>query len=350
MFDFLRWIHHKRDVPPGTLLYAGEEKNFVPFLRVHSYDTNNLDSRTADALDQDSLPSGRVNFVHVVGVHHPEMIRTIGTQLGFPTLALEDVMNMGQRAKLAWLDDDTGFVVMKNVQMADHRLESRQVSLFWRNGLVVVFTEEDDGLLDGILARLGKGKGKLRSTGSAYLVAAILDALVDRHLAALGELGELSEKLEASLLEETTDDNLGQLYEIKRETILLRNILMPVQDIFKALLREDAETPEEALPYLRDVAEHSAQSVEGTFALHDILKSMIDYQISMIGIRTNKVMQFLTVIATLFIPLTFIAGVYGMNFQNMPELQWRYGYFLALGLMGAVGVIMLVYFVRKKLL
>lgn len=350
MFDFLRWITLKSDAPPGSLVFAGETKAFTPSVVIRSYDERRVAERewTADtALD---LEPGMNHLVHVAGVHDADLIRNVGEALSFPVLALEDVMNTGQRPKFTWTDDETGFLVLKSVDVEDMHLESEQVAIFWRDGLVAVFTENESDVLVGICERLNKAKSRMRSRGSAYMLSAVIDAVVDRELMALGKLGELAERLESELLDGTTDDLLGQLYQIKRETILLRNTLLPVGDIFKALQRDEAEFPEDSLPYLRDVAGHNAQALEGSFALHDILKTMIDYQISIIGIRTNSVMQFLTIIATIFIPLTFIAGIYGMNFQYMPELQWKYGYFIALGVMGAVAVGMLGYFIKKKLL
>eukprot|EP00828_Plagiopyla_frontata_P046069 TRINITY_DN8068_c0_g1_i3.p2 TRINITY_DN8068_c0_g1~~TRINITY_DN8068_c0_g1_i3.p2 ORF type:complete len:220 (-),score=50.63 TRINITY_DN8068_c0_g1_i3:353-1012(-) len=181
-------------------------------------------------------------------------------------------------------------------------------------------------------------------------MSAVLDDMVDSHTQALTTRSDTAQNLENRLEEKLSDDLLGDLYTLKRETSLSRNALLPVREIFKGLLREDAEIPQDVIPYLQDTAGHHDQTIETLSALHDILKSMIDYQISLIGIRTNKVMQLLTVIATIFIPLTFIAGIYGMNFANMPELQWRYGYHTIMGLMGAVGVGMAIYFKRKKYL
>jgi len=350
MFDFLQWTRFKRDVPPGTLLYAGEKKDFSPNVSGYAYDEQGMVELSIENTDDIEIQPGRTLFIHVQGVHKPNLIKEFGHAFQFPPLALEDVMNTGQRPKQVWLDDETGFIVVKNVSIEEEELHNEQVSLFWRDDFVIVFSENQTDMFDGILGRIRKGKGRIRKGGATYLVTAILDAIVDKHLSALGKLGEAAERLEADLLEKTTDDLLNQLYRIKRETILLRNTLVPVQDIFKKLLAEESETNEITLAYLRDVADHHTQAVEGTVALHDILKSMIDYQISLIGIRTNSVMQFLTIIATIFIPLTFIAGIYGMNFQYMPELQWRYGYFVCMAVMGVLGVSMFIYFIRKKML
>lgn len=350
MFDFVQWTRSKRDVPPGTLIYAGEKKDFAPSMTGYCYDEQGLDELEASSASDITLQPGRTLFLHVQGVHKPTLIREFGQAFQLPPLALEDVMNTGQRPKHVWLDDETGFIVVKNVSIQDGNVHNEQISLFWREGIVIVFSENPTDLFDGILGRIRKGKGRIRKGGATYLVTAILDAVVDRHLSALSKLGESAEGLEAELLEKTTDDLLNVLYLLKRETILLRNTLVPVQEIFKKMLGEDAELNDITLAYLRDVADHHTQAVEGTVALHDILKSMIDHQISLIGIHTNKVMQFLTIIATIFIPLTFIAGVYGMNFQYMPELQWRYGYFISLAVMGVIGLGMFIYFFRKRML
>jgi magnesium transporter len=350
MFESLRWMTIKSDSAPGTLIYAGKRRDFVPFIETCSYSRDEVVEACLVPGEPIALVPDRVNLVVVIGIHDVETIRRVGAELNFPLLALEDVMNAGQRPKFAWADDETGFIVLKNLGHDQGELVSEQVSLFWRENLVAVFLEREDDLLDGVLGRIKKGKGRIRTESSAYLMAAVLDVLVDGNMDTLSRFSEQAEILEAQLDRKATDDLLGRLYELKREVILMRNLLIPVREIFKSLLSEDAEVPQTVLPFLRDMAGHHEQVVDNATALHDILKSMIDYQISLIGMRTNRVMQFLTVIATIFIPLTFIAGVYGMNFQYMPELSWRYGYFFALGVMGVTALVMLFYFVRKRFL
>jgi len=349
MFDFLRWNLLKLDAAPGTLIYAGEARDFTPTIIHCAYDAQSLDEHREMSAGFAPDP-GRMNLLVVTGVHQPELIKELSASLDLPLLYTEDVLNTGQRPTLAWADQNTGFVVMRHLMVEDAQVVNEQVSMLWRDGLVVVFLERESGLLDGVLSRIRQGRGRIRKADATYLMAAILDALVDSHTLALAAIGDLAQDLENRLTATLSDALLGELYELKRETILARNALMPERDIFKGLLRDDAEVPPDVLPYIQDTAGHHEQTLEGVVSMHDILKSMIDYQISLIGIRTNKVMQLLTVTATIFIPLTFIAGVYGMNFQHMPELTWRYGYHTVLGLMCAVGVGMLVYFKKKKYL
>jgi magnesium transporter len=350
MFDSLRWMRIKHDSAPGSLIYAGEARDFAPFIECCAYGADGVTEARLEPGESIVLAPGRVNLVVVVGIHDAETVRRVGAELGFAALALEDVMNAGQRPKFSWADDETAFIVLKNLAEKDGELVSEQVSLFWRDNLVAVFLEREDDLLDGVLGRIRKGKGRLRTEGGAYLMCAILDVLVDCNIDTLTRFGDLAETLETRLAGRATDDMLTQLYTLKREVILLRNHLVPMREIFKALLSDEAELPETVLPFLRDAAGHHEQAVDAATTLHDILKSMIDYQISLISMRTNRVMQFLTVIATIFIPLTFIAGVYGMNFEYMPELSWRYGYYYSLGVMGVVGGAMLVYFLRRRFL
>ena len=350
MFDFLKWNRVKLDAAPGTLIYAGAHRDFVPSVTTYSYGPDKVEEECALSAEGIVLRQDCINFLVVTGVHQPELIKGLGTKLSIPPLFLEDVLNTGQRPQFVWADDDTGFIVMKHMVFEDSLLKSEQVSLFWRDNLVVVFLERESDLLDGVLARIHKGKGRIRRSDSSYLMVAILDALVDQHMLALARFGDAAQVIENKLSVRAADDILGELYELKRETILLRNTLLPIREIFKSLLRDDTEIPAQVLPFLVDVVGHHEQTLEGATSLHDILKSMIDYQISLIGIRTNKVMQFLTVIATVFIPLTFIAGVYGMNFKYMPELEWHYGYHAVMAFMGVVGVGMLLYFYRKRLL
>ena len=350
MFDFLRWNLLKLDAAPGTMVYAGEKRDFSPSILHCAYGEDGLEERAVAPESGFTPVPGRVNLLVVTGVHQPEVVKSIGASLELSPLYIEDILNTGQRPTFAWADQNTGFLVMRHLVVVDGQVVNEQVSVVWREGLVAVFLERDSGLLDGVLTRIRQGRGRIRRADAVYLMASVLDALVDSHTLALAAIGDLAQDLESRLMQHLSDSLLGELYELKRETILARNALMPERDIFKELLHEDAEVPPDVLPFLRDTAGHHEQTLEGVSSLHDILKSMIDYQLSIIGIRTNKVMQLLTVTATIFIPLTFIAGVYGMNFANMPELQWRYGYHLALGLMLAVGVGMLTYFKRRKYL
>ena len=350
MFDHLRWSRIKHGEAPGSLVYAGTQRTFSPFLLHYAYRGEDFFESRLDAGTPFSPVEDRINLLVVVGVHLPEVVKAVGASLNLSLLSLEDVMNTGQRPKLEWVDDDTGFIVMKHMDIKEEALESEQVSLFWRQDLVVVFLEKESDLLSGLIQRIKKGKGRIRSSDSSYLLAAILDGLVDQQMSALTQTSESAQELEAQLGQEVTSAFLGKLYELKRELIFFRNILLPVREIFISLLREDAEVAETVLPYLRDIEGHHEQVVDGVTVLHDILRSMIDYQVALIGIRTHKIMQFLTIIATIFIPSSFIAGVYGMNFAYMPELQWKYGYFVALGVMGALVMVMLVYFFRKRFL
>jgi len=350
MFDFLRWNLLKLDAAPGTMIYAGEKRDFQPTILHCAYDADNIEERVLAPETGFTPVPGRVNLLVVTGVHQPEVVKSIGASLNVSPLYIEDILNTGQRPTFTWADPTTGFLVMRHLKMNGAELVDEQVSVLWRDGLVAVFLERESGLLDGLLTRIRQGRGKIRRVDAVYLTAAILDTLVDSHTLALAAIGELAQDLENRLMQHLSDSLLEELYELKRETILARNALMPERDIFKGLLHDDAEVPSDVLPYLQGTAGHLEQTLEAVSSLHDILKSMIDFQISLIGIRTNKVMQLLTVTATIFIPLTFIAGVYGMNFTNMPELQWHYGYHLVLGLMLVVGVGMLLYFKRKKYL
>lgn len=350
MFDFLKWNRVKLDAAPGTLIYAGAERDFTPSVTTYAYGPDGVAEECVLSADGVELAEGRINLVVVTGIHRTELVNGMGARLGISPLVLEDMLNTGQRPQFVWADDDTGFIVMKHMMVRDGLLKAEQVSLLWRDNLVAVFLERESDLLDGVLSRIRKGKGRIRRSDASYLMVAILDALVDQHMLALARFGDAAQNLEARLGLRVDDAILGELYELKREIILLRNLLLPIREIFKALLRDDTEIPDQVQPFLADVVGHHEQTLEGAAALHDILKSMIDYQISLIGIRTNRVMQFLTVIATVFIPLTFIAGVYGMNFKNMPELEWRYGYYAIMGLMGVIGAGMFWYFHRKKML
>jgi magnesium transporter len=228
-------------------------------------------------------------------------------------------------------------------------LAEEQISLFWRGRTVLVFQENEEDTLAPVIDRIRRGKGRVRNAGPDYLAAVLLDLAADTYSAALAALSEQVELFEEEVMRRPDRDTITRIYEVQREVLALRNSVLPLKDMLARLLRgELGELRDETEPYLRDVMDHALQAEDGVDSLHALLGGLMDMHISLSGMRMNEIMKVLTVIATIFIPLTFIVGVYGMNFAYMPELQWRYGYFLVLALMAAVAVIMLLYFRRKR--
>ncbi|MGE4504284.1 MAG: magnesium/cobalt transporter CorA [Desulfovibrionaceae bacterium] len=351
MLDFLKWHTLKQDQHAGSLVYAGGEKTFRPRVELTAYDDNDMMERELDP-GGPARPScvGMRHLVRVVGVHDPEVVRRVGEWYGAHPLLLEDAMNLGQRPTLTFPDEGGAFVVLKDVayDKATGRLDQEQISLLLTEQTVVAFQENDDAPFAGFLSRLRASRGRARSAGATYLFITLIDAVIDRHFAAVAALNERAEAIENALEERQSEQAVHSLYRLMREVVQLRSILLPTRDVLTELARsEDLEISEGTVPYLDKVCEHAAQVADAAVALHEILSSMLDAQVSISGMRMNRIMKLLTLISTIFIPLTFLAGIYGMNFRYMPELDWKYGYFALLGIMAALVLVMLALFRRR---
>lgn len=352
MLELFKQLGARRDVAPGTLEYMGRARSFSPVLLHVAYDGQTLREEILDpAGPRPDLDDGLTHFLSLVGVHDPDVVRRVGAWFDLHPLVLEDVISGSQRPKLNDRGDSC-FSTLRNVlyHRDDRRMEEEQVSIHWGPNHVLAFQESEDDAWAGVLNRLRRGGLRIRAGGAQYLAVALFDALVDGAMDALGLLSGEVEDLEARLSGRQEEEGLLEAYRIRRDCILLlRNVLLPTQEVLGTLKRGEAgEMAGEAAPYLEDVAEHALHAGEAAKVLHDILSGIMDAHVSLAGLRMNNVMRVLTVVATIFIPLTFVAGVYGMNFEYMPELKWHWGYFVALGFMAALGLGMVWYFARKR--
>lgn len=339
----------QRGAAPGT--HAAPEVGAPQAVRLFTFDADSLAERELDptaALPPLGEP-GKVTWIDVHGLGDGTLVERLGERFGLHPLALADVMNVGQRPKLE--DYDTFlYIVVRMLDLdAERRLTSEQVSLFIGPGWTISVQERPGDCLDGLRARLRKGLKRVRNAGADYLGVQILDSIVDGYFPVLEVYGERLEEIETRVLEKPGKAVLSQVYEVKRDLMALRRACWPTRDMLSTFLHEGDELlSHESRPYLRDTADHVIQIVELTETYRELAGSFIDVYLSSISQRTNEVMRVLTVIATIFIPLTFLAGVYGMNFDrsvpgNMPELGWPYGYpgFLALCLGVGVGLLVL---------
>ena len=348
MLDFLQWRIMKSDTAPGSLVYAGPDKSFTPSVSLCSFGPDGIEERPIDG-DPPDTGDGRTHLVQLVGVHDADRVGRIGAWLDIHPLILEDIMNTGQRPKLD-TDEDALFMVLKDVETdpGTGRAKLRQLGIYWSGSTVLTFQEHAAQPWAGVLARIRSGKGRIRKAGAAYLAVALADAVVKQYYAVLDDLNNRAEQVEEDLCERLTEDGIMALYGLKREVVLLRSVFIPARDMLDDLARQEASPiPEETMPYLADARDHAQQVVEAATTLHDILSDMLSVQMSLAGMHMNNVMKVLTVIATIFIPLTFLAGIYGMNFDTMPELHWPFGYPLLLGVMVLIAVGMIAVFKRR---
>ncbi len=345
----------KSGLPPGTLVHIGEEKTDRVKITLIRYNEREVHEEEIEGLDhlEEPPPEGGeswVTWINLEGVHHPETIEKVGKYYGIHPLTLEDIVNTEQRPKIEEYDDYL-FVVLKTFDSTEHPDEPiiDQISLVLKPNMVISFEERSDEICNIVKNRIRSGKGRVRKAGSDYLAYCLIDAVVDHYFNILEKLGEEIESLEEELIAKPDKMTLQRIHRMKRHMILFRRSVWPLREAVGSLLRgEFALTQKTTLVYLRDVYDHVIHVIDSIEIYREMLAGMIDIYLSSISNRMNEVMKVLTVIATIFMPLTFIAGLYGMNFKNMPELDWRWGYPAVLLLMATVVVYMLFYFRRKK--
>ena len=343
----------KSGLPPGTLVHVGVPRAEEPRITAMVYDASRLLEEELETIG-DAFPLSEaptVTWINVDGIHQVKVVEELGQRLGLHPLVLEDILNPEQRPKMEDLGDYL-YMVVKMLDWDDARGEmtTEQMSVLVGANYVVSLQEHPGGdVLDPIRVRIREAKGSIREEGPDYLAYAILDGVVDRYFGVLEGLGEKVEALEEELVAHPTPDTLQDLHELKRAMIFMRKSVWPLREVVAALDRGGSSIIQESTRvYLRDVYDHTVQVMDAVETLRDMLSGMLDIYLSSISNRMNEVMKVLTVFASIFIPLTFIAGVYGMNFAHMPELEWWWAYPLLWLVMLAVAVTMLVYFRRKR--
>jgi magnesium transporter len=343
----------KVGLPSGSLVYTGEQAAGSIDVTLIDYDEQVFEERSLKTVDECVLYRNKptATWINVDGVHDPAMIEKLGECFGLHRLVTEDVMSVVQRPKMEDYGDYL-FVVVKMLTYDDkeRKVVPEQVSLILGRNFLLSFQEGIKGdVFPLIRDRLRAGRGTIRKKGVDYLAYSLLDALVDGYFVILEKLGERIDQLEEELIASPGKAIMEQLYQLKRELLFLHKAVWPLREVIASLERRESPIIHETTaPYLRDVYDHVVQVIDSVEIYRDMLSTMLDLYLSSVSFRLNEVMKVLTIIATIFMPLTFIAGVYGMNFKYMPELEWRSGYFLSLGLMGAIAVGMLVFFRRKK--
>jgi magnesium transporter len=353
MPDSIRKRSQKAGLPPGALVHVGEPRLEKTRITTMVYDTSHLDEEVLDTVPEvfplEEAPA--VTWINVDGIHEVEIVEELGARLGLHPLVLEDILNPDQRPKMEDLGEYL-YVVLKMLDWDELRGEmtTEQVSLLVGANYVISLQERPGGdVLDPIRQRIREAKGNIREEGPDYLAYAILDGVVDRYFGVLEGLGEKVEDLEEELVANPTPETLQGLHDMKREMIFIRKSVWPLREVAAALERGGSPLIEESTrPYLRDVYDHIIQVMDAVETLRDMLSGMLDIYLSSISNRMNEVMKVLTIFAAVFIPLTFIVGVYGMNFVYMPELTWRWGYPVVWLVMLGAGFAMLWFFKRRR--
>ena len=342
----------KAGLPPGTLVHIGEKRAEQMRITLIDYNEENVQERVIEKIEEcfpfKEMPT--VTWINIDGLNSVETIEKIGKHFELHPLVLEDILNTGQRPKCEDYEKCL-YMVLKMLRYngEDNSVRSEQISLVLGQNFVISFQEEVGDVFEQIRDRIRNAKGRIRKMSADYLAYALIDAIVDNYFLILEKMGEQIESMEEELIAKPSDKTVRRIHALKRELIFLRKSVWPLRELINSMEKTESSLISDSTePYLRDVYDHTIQVIDTVEGFRDMVSGMLDIYLSSISNRMNAVMKVLTIIATIFIPLTFIAGVYGMNFKGMPELEWKWGYPIVLIVMAVVAAVMLIYFKRKK--
>lgn len=345
---------HKIGLAPGTMVHIGKQEKLPT--RVHSFLWNHEECREEAGLPNEETLSelakrDGILWVNVDGLHEVEKIASIGTRFSLHPLELEDIVNTEQRPKIEDFDDHISVMLkMLSYNTEENRVESEHITLVLADKTVLSFQEERSGDIFGPLRdRLRSNRGNIRSQTPDYFLYSLMDSIVDNYFVCLEKIGERIDEIEDRLFKVQSYDMINEIHDLKRELLYLRKLIWPVRDIIREILRLKSELISESTEaYFRDLLDHAIQMIDNLELFREMLNGLASLHMSSLSMRLNEIMRVLTIISTIFIPLTFIAGVYGMNFRFMPEIAWEYGYPVIWGLMLAVALGMMVWFKHRR--
>jgi len=353
MTESLRNASEKTGLPPGTLVHVGDVLETVTRMSVIDYSKENIEERQIQSVDEvlKYRDSETVTWVMIEGLADVGIVESIGVLFNVHQLVLEDILNTHQRPKFEEYDDHL-YIVLKCLlsEGEDFSVGYEQISLLLLENFVFLFKEKTDDLFRPVQQRIRSSKSRFRSLGADYLMYSILDTVVDQNFILIDALDNAITSLEEKILaSEPTQSSLNTIQSLKREIIVIRRHVSPVRELMAGILRSESSLIEEkTLIYLRDVSDHVIRVIESIESYREILSGLQEIYFSNVSNKMNEVMKVLTVFASIFIPLTFLVGIYGMNFEYMPELEWKWAYPALWVAFITIPAILLVYFKKKK--
>lgn len=352
MARFLKNTEARKGLHPGSLVFIGNKKIDDCIITVIRYDNTECVEQELERVDEcsDYIKDVGVAWINIDGLHCTEVIRDAGKHFNLHPLLLEDIMHTGQRPKLEEFENGIFLVLrMLRYDEAQKRTISEQLGMVISENYLLTFQEEPGDVFDPVRERLRKQNGRVRSAGPDYLAYSLLDTVVDNHIEIIERLGESIEILEEEILTDPSKTVMERINHFKKEMNYLRKCIRPARDMVVQLLHLDnALIKETTQPFLKDLADLFTQATEVIETYREMLSDMTHLYNSIVNNKMNDIMKVLTVFAAIFIPLTFIAGVYGTNFDNLPELHYKYSYFIFLAVLFFIAVSMLAYFKLKK--
>lgn len=336
---------------PGSLVYVGEKKTDAPRITVWLYEQNGCQETLVPNPDDlaSVVDDSKVTWINIDGLHDTELIANVARQFGLHDLTIEDILNTEHRPKA----EDYGeyiYVVLKMLDFIDAEDEVRieQFSLVIGKNYVLSFQEQTGDVFEPLRERLKNNKGRVKQLGADYLAYSLLDAIIDEYFLILEKIDDRVVQAEEKITAQNPNV-LTVIHALRREVMFLRKSIWPVRELVAALQRKDSNLIQDStVPYFQDLYDHTIQIIDTIDTFREILAGLMDIHLVSLSNRMNAVIKVLTVITTIFMPLTFIAGIYGMNFEHMPELKMRYGYPMVVGSMAIIAIAMLIYFRRKK--
>ena len=352
MLRFVKRVSKKAGLAPGTLVHVGEKKTEKIRIRVIDYDSATIEEKELATIEECFPYKGKesIIWINLDGLHEVDIIEKIGQTFGLHPLVLEDIVHTDQRPKMDDYDDYFFIVTrMLSYDDATKQITAEQFSLILGMNIIISFQERLGDVFSSVRERLRKGKGRIRSSGSDYLAYALMDAIVDNYFFVLEKIGTEVEDLEEVIIEDPTPEASQHIHRLKRELIFLRKSVWPLREVVNTMQRDESSLIQEKTRFfLRDVYDHTVQVIDTIETLRDLVSGMLDIYLSSVSNRMNETMKVLTIMATIFIPLTFVAGIYGMNFKFMPELDWKWSYPVVWIIMGIVALVMILWFRRKR--
>jgi magnesium transporter len=339
-------------LPPGSLVYAGKTTTEKITIQLVRYDDKDFEEKALEEIEEcvPYLDKGGVVWIHINGLHDIDLIRKTGELFDIHQLLLEDILNLDQRPKVEEYGDNL-LLILKSLHFKDEssEVEIEQISILIGDRYVISFQEQEGDVFNSLRDRIRSDLGRIRKSGNDYLAYALTDAIVDNYFLILEQLSEEINQLEDEVRERPTRETTHRIASIKRRLLKVRRAVWPLREVLHTLGRGENRRISKSLEmYIRDTYDNAIQIIDAIETLRDLVSSLHDSYLSSISFQMNKVMNILTIIATIFIPLTFIAGIYGMNFKYMPELAWKLGYPIILSAMAVLGGGMFFLFKRKK--
>lgn len=342
----------KIGLPPGSIVHIGNKRAEKTKISIVDYNEEQFQEKEVKTVKEccSYKEKPTITWINIDGVHEEKIIEELGKIYNFHPLILEDIVDTDQRPKIKDFGDYI-FIILKMhyYDKENNEIKIEQVSLIFGKNYVISFQEREGDVFNPIRERIRNNIGRIRKARADYLIYALMDAIIDNYFTILEKLGEETEDLEAKVIKDPAPANLQIIYKLKSELIFLRKSVWPLREVISILEKGESVLIDKSTNiYLRDIYGHTIQVMDTVETLRDVISGTLDVYLSSVSNKMNEIMKVLTIIATIFIPLTFIAGVYGMNFQYMPELKWVWAYPLILSVMLIIGIVMVIFFKRRK--